>query len=222
MKIFRQNFSETRAFTLLEVLIAVAIFAIVLAAINTVLYGAVRLRNKTTEALEISLPIEQAMTTIKRDLANIVAPSGTLSGALQTSSISNALPGQIGPNFYTATGWIDGNNPWGDIQKISYLLAAPTNQIAGKDFLRIVTRNLLATTPELLTPQHLLSGVQTVVFSFYDGAQWADTWDSTTQTNLPLAIKMQIQFAQTDVRAPAQNAMELVVPIDAQMRTNTP
>jgi prepilin-type N-terminal cleavage/methylation domain-containing protein len=37
---------------LLELLIAVAIFSIVLAAINAVFYGALRLRNKTTEAIQ--------------------------------------------------------------------------------------------------------------------------------------------------------------------------
>src|SRR5688572_5904097 len=40
------------AFTLLEVLIAVVTFGIVLAAMNAVFYGALRLRNKTTEALK--------------------------------------------------------------------------------------------------------------------------------------------------------------------------
>ena len=61
------------AFTLLEILIAVAAFAIVLAAINTVFYSALRLRNSTTAAIERALPMEHALGIIKRDLANIAA-----------------------------------------------------------------------------------------------------------------------------------------------------
>src|SRR5947207_14101285 len=52
---------RTRGFTLLELLIAVAVFAIVLAAINAVFYGALRLRNKTTEAIKEALPMQQAL-----------------------------------------------------------------------------------------------------------------------------------------------------------------
>ena len=86
-----------RAFTLLEVLIAVVIFAIVLAAINAVFYGALRLRNKATEALKNALPMQQALATIKRDLANIVVPGGMLSGMLQTTATSDLLPGRASP-----------------------------------------------------------------------------------------------------------------------------
>src|SRR5436309_5204412 len=67
------------AFTLIEVLIAAAAFAIVLAAINAVFYSALRLRNKTAAALDEALPLQQAVAIIKRDLANIVVPGGTLS-----------------------------------------------------------------------------------------------------------------------------------------------
>ena len=41
----------------------------------------------------------------------------------------------------------------------------------------------------------ILSGVQSLTFLYYDGTQWDPTWDTTQQTNLPLAIKVQIQMA---------------------------
>src|SRR5205814_2046628 len=67
---------KRQGFTLLEVLIAAAVFAIVLAAASTVFYGALHLRNGATEALEQSLPREQALAIIQRDLANLVVPGG--------------------------------------------------------------------------------------------------------------------------------------------------
>ena len=210
---------KSKAFTLLEVLIAVAIFSIVLAAMNAVFYGAIKLRNKSTENIEAALPIERALAIIKRDLAGIVPPSGPLSGVLQTTATTNTvLPGQMSPDFFTATGIVDDTAPWGDIQKISYVLANSTDGTAGKNLFRAVSRNLLATQPEIPPQQFLLSGVQNLFFYFYDGAQWQTAWDSAATTNLPLAIKVQIQLApKNSANALVENApLELVIPLDAQ------
>jgi hypothetical protein len=67
-----------------------------------------------------------------------------------------------------------------------------------------------------------MGGVQGLVFYFYDGEQWLDSWDSAAQTNLPRAIKVQIQLAsQGNAPASAVSApIELVVPVDAQIGTN--
>jgi hypothetical protein len=125
----------------MEVLIAVVAFSIVLAAINSVYYGAIRLRNKTAAGLEQALPIEHATAIIKRDLANLVLPGGTLFGPLQSSSISNTVMGQSSPSFYTSSGITDETSPWGDVQRVSYLLLDSTNRANGKDLVRSVSRN---------------------------------------------------------------------------------
>jgi type II secretion system protein J len=166
---------------LLELLIAVAVFAIVLASINAVFYGALRLRNKTTEALKEALPMQQALAIIKRDLANIVVPGGQLSGILQTTVTADLLPGRASPDFYTATGLIDETSPWAEVQKVCYLLADSTDRTGGQDLIRAVTRNLLpAMAMDQPVQQWLMSGVQALKFFYYDGAQWRDSWDSTT------------------------------------------
>src|SRR5213593_2381412 len=148
-------------FTLIEVLIAVAIFAIVLAAINTVFYSALRLRNRSAAAFDEALPVQQAVAIIKRDLANLVVPGGTLSGALQTTSVTNAVAGQSSPNFYTSTGFIDETSPWAEVQRVADALVASTNRFAGRDLIRAVTRNLLpASVDAQPNEQWLMSGVQ--------------------------------------------------------------
>jgi type II secretion system protein J len=226
----RHALRRPNAFTLIEVLIAAAAFAIVLAAINAVFYSALRLRNKTASALDEALPMQQAITIIKRDLANIVVPSGTLSGPLQTAVLTTGLAGQGGPEFYTASGLIDETSPWAEIQKVSYVLAASTNRAGGKDLIRAVTRNLLPTTgTEQPVQQWLMSGVQAMIFFYYDGSQWRDSWDSATPdpttglTNtLPRAIKVQIQTTST-LSGPELSRtapVELVVPLFVQARTN--
>lgn len=219
----RRNSVQRKAFTLIEVLLAVAIFAIVLGAINTVFYSALKLRNKTSELLDKSVPTEQAIKIIKRDLANLVPPSGPLTGQLQSTPTTNAIAGVNGPIFYCASGSIDEINPWPDVQKVAFTLVQSTNRFEGFDLVRVVDRNILAPTPSQPVSQKLMGGVDQIAFQFFDGSQWQSTWDSTLQSPaLPKAIKMQIQLLQDrSIRASAQTPIEIVVPVMVEARTNS-
>ena len=244
-------------FTLIEILLAVTVFSIVLAAISTVFYSALRLRNKSAAAFDLAIPRQRALALMRQDMANLVAPGGTLSGSLQstllnttttssgsssssasaTSSSSSLLTASgtpltaipimgavdASPYFYTATGALEDTSPWADIQQVCYVLMSPSNTTTqGKDLVRCVTRNLLpVATPDLPTQERLVGGVQEMVFQFYDGNQWQTTWDTTLTTNtLPLAIKVQLQFAPESEQQPLPPPVELVVPILVQARTN--
>lgn len=227
---------SAHAFTLIEVLLAVSIFAIVLVAIHSVFYGALRLRNKTTEALEQALPLQHTLTIIKRDLANIVLPGGTLFGELQTaqtinsstnslsllSPVQDAVPGQSSPAFFTATGILQDSFPWGEVERVSYFLAPPTNNTPGKDLIRSVTRNLLPVLQEEVENQWLMSGLDSMLFYFYDGIQWREDWDSTVEVGkLPRGIKVELQLAQDETERVRRAPIELVIPVMLQAGTNS-
>ena len=220
------NHARQNGFTLIEVLLAVAIFAVVLAAINTVFYSALRLRNTMNESLERSLPVEQALAIIKRDLVAIVPP-GTLAGPLKCESASSlSITGQpTGPQIYTSTGTVNQTSPWGEVQKVTYYLRPPTNFTtrAGQDLFRAVTRNLLPSAEEQPMERFLLSDVEEIHFLFYTGTEWRESWDSSTEEMpLPKAIKVQLLMAgevEQDTRARAP--VELLVPIIIEASTNT-
>jgi general secretion pathway protein J len=238
MTVLCHNHRRTRGFTLIEVLLAVVVFAIVLASIHTVFYGAMRLRNKTTAMLEESLPIQQTLAVMKRDLANLVMPGETIFGQLQTTSTNSSLQslasssastfsgggmiGQASPEFCTSVGIIDDYSPWAEVEKVRYYLAESTNNTAGKDLIRSVTRNLLPTMQEQPVDQWMMSGVQRIFFYYYDGNQWQDAWDSTAvETNkLPLAIKVEIQLTAQETERWQRAPIELVVPVMVQQTTN--
>ncbi len=235
MKIAMQT---NRGFTLMEVLLAATAFAIVLTAINSVFYAALRLRNKAVTSFDESLPIQQAVTMIKRDLANIVLPGGTISGAFQTTPTTGpgtgasamdsfSAPGQASPSFFTTTGFVDETSPFGEVQKVRYVLLDSGNRTQGRDLVRYITRNLLPTLQEEGQQQWLMSGVDTMNFYFYDGTQWRSTWDSTVAdpktglTNtLPAAIKVQLALTPAEPGRVQPAPIELVVPIAVQARTN--
>lgn len=215
-------------FTLIEILIAISIMVILLGAIHAAFLGALHLREKTTNSIENALPIEQALQIMQHDLANLVASTNTNAvffRPLQSVNQTNApLPGQIGPDFYTSNGELDGMSPWGNVEKIDYLLSASTNGYTGPgmSLIRAITHNLLPVN-QLPTPEErqvLLDGVQSLTFLYYDGTQWDNAWDAMQQTNLPTAIKVQILLAARNGAPAPTQPLELVVPVDVLLTTN--
>jgi type II secretion system protein J len=230
MKTVRSTQKRLRAFTLLEMILAVAVAAIVLAAVNAAIYTALHLQASTEAAVDKAAPVDQALSIIRRDLACVVTPTnGTskiLSGDFRVGHASSlGVNTPVAVEMYTATGALSSapDAPWGDIQRVTYELMPPADRSApGMDLVRSVTRNLLSVTTPDMEDQLLLSGVQSLRFSCFDGTQWLDTWDTsnptTGDTNLPVAVRVQIQMAGSS--SDSANPMEILVPIDTQSRTN--
>ena len=224
MKIVLNKFSEN-GFTLIEVILAIGIAAIVLVTVASVFFSAIRMRNATQAAVDNATPVDQALTFIRRDLQCVVTPTnGTtkvMSGAFRAGLVSSSASGEpVAVEMTTSTAQLNGSQPWGDLQRVTYELRDPANKNGqGKDLVRSVTRNILAVTTPQVDDQWMMSGIQSVTFSCYDGAQWWNTWDTTgltsANTNLPVAVKVDIQ--------PVGNQMapyEIIVPIDSVARTN--
>jgi len=218
-------------FTLIEVLLALVVLSILMVVVHSVFYGAIQLRNTVDQTIQNAMPLQHALRMIKRDVANLTIPGGTLTGTLQTPLVANSTMSsqhdgeQCGPTFYTASGTIDDLSPWSEMRKVTYYLQSPTNQSEGLDLVRSVTRNLLPVTTEEYVDQRLLSGVERLDFQFYDGNQWVDEWDSTTASStglssVPGGIRVQLWMAQTNRGAISEPAIEMVIPI-AVNATNT-
>ena len=209
-------------------ILAIGVAALVLAAVNAVLFSSLHLREVTSDAVDAATPIDQAFTFLRRDLQCVVTPTnGTtkiLSGGFRAGTISSAgISEPAAVEMFTATGALGANEPWGDIQRVTYELKTPTDRTAtGKNLVRSVTRNLLSVSTPDVTDQLMLSGVASVRFSGYDGTQWQAAWDTTDMTsmntNLPLAVRVEIQMAANNT-ANAE-PIQMVVPIDAVRRTN--
>jgi prepilin-type N-terminal cleavage/methylation domain-containing protein len=213
------------AFTLIELVLALAIAAVVIAAINAVFFGALHLRSSTMAVAEQSLPVDRAVETIKDDLAGIRPPSTNGNGFIGPMGTDATAVGMSRPlilEVYTSSAHVSDDVPWGDVQKIDYWLQPPTNKAAGltgSDLIRGITRNLLASTPESPAPHKLLGNVQNLRFSYFDGTNWNDTW-SVTLSNVPLAIKAFLTFTQPGDGKPANPPLQFVVPVLSQLSTN--
>jgi type II secretion system protein J len=220
------NGRRATGFTLIEMILAIGIAALVLTTVTSVFFTSLRLRDDAADMVDAAAPVDSAMAFIKRDLQCAVTPtngtSKVMSGGFRTGNLNSV--GQADPvavEMYTATGTLSDTAPWGDIQRVTYELKASTAPSAqGRDLYRTVSRNLLALSTPDISDQLLLSGVASLKFSCFDGLQWNDVWDTTdpssTYTNLPQAVRVDIQMAGSSQMQP----IELVVPIDTQSRTN--
>lgn len=208
-------------------ILAIGVAAIVLVAVNAVLFTSLHLREVTTAAVDAALPVDMSVAILRRDLQCLVSPTnGTskfLSGSFRLGTInSDGVTEPVAAEMFTATGALGATTPWADIQRVTYELKNSTDGSGRRDLYRSVSRNLLTVSLPEVTDQLLLNGVESVKFYGYDGARWSDTWDTSDvtslYTNLPLAVKVDIQMAG-DNRANMQ-PIEIVVPVDVQSRTN--
>lgn len=235
--------SRSVGFTLIEVILAIGIFAIVLVAINTAFFAALRLRQRTSEALEQRLPLDHALAVLRRDLMNAVPPGGVLAGDFRSGSSGGAAGGSSssstssaaanrglgtaqygGLDFFTSTGALTEDTPWADIQEVNYQLQEPANRLHayGRDLVRTVTRNLLATASQAADVQRLVANVENLDFLYFDGTQWRDYWDTSSgDTGLPQAVRVKIQLASAAGPSPrGTQPMEMVVLLESQSSTN--
>jgi type II secretion system protein J len=219
--------SARSGFTLIEMILAIGIAAIVLICVNAALFTALHLREATADMVDAESPVDSAVSYLKRDLECCVTPtngtSKVLSGDFRAGVgiTSVGVSGDVAIEMYTATGSLSDETPWADIQRVTYELKTPADlSVPGKDLYRSVVRNLLPVAMPTVDDQFMLGGVSSIKFSCFDGAQWQETWDTTMtgspNTNLPVAVRVDIQMAGNAAAQP----VEIVVPIDAVARTN--
>jgi type II secretion system protein J len=230
MKLARSTIRLTPAFTLIELILAIGVAAIVLVAINAVFFASLHLREATTAAVAEAFPVDAALATLRRDLLCVVPPgsNSVLVGDFKAGDVTSI--GVVDPmnlEIYTATGALNSDpaQPWGDVQRVTYGLKSPVPASgSGKDLIRTVTRNLLSEITPEIEEQWMLSNVQSLQFQCFDGLQWNDQWDTsststTLNTNLPLAVRVRIEMAAGNNQQ--LSPIEMVVPIDSQSRTNS-
>jgi type II secretion system protein J len=220
-----------RGFTLLELLIATAVGAIVLIVINGTYFGALRLHNSTHDRIEADLVLERALGLVQRDLAGLMLPAGTatppagtFSGQFQdtpTDSLTQEFSDtRVSPDFHTTSATVDGWSPYSEVQVVAYFLAPATDGSHTKNLVRAVTRNLLPAQTPTTDEQILITGVADAEFEYFDGDEWTTTWDSTVTSTLPIAVQFSLSLANTDSSQSPPQSVKLVVPVLVATRTS--
>ena len=211
------------AFTLIELLMALAISAVLLAAIYGVFSRAIHMRDNATHRTRDVRVRAHAAGMIRNDLRNALVSGGTLAATLQGSQESHGagFPGYL---KFTATTAKDVDDEFGgDVQAIEYYIARDDEAVDQKTgvLVRTINRDLLNTTQQTTPEERVLAGVESMEVSFYSGSAWKTSWEVTTDSKtLPEAVRVTIQpVADADGIKPA--AIEVLVPWTTQSAIET-
>lgn len=211
---------RVHGFTLLELIIGAAITSVLLAALYGSLSGVLGLQRQSHAALERDLPEAAAAGVIKRDLANMVVPTGLLGDTILGEEDTESGQRHDTLEFCTTTGTVGENTAYPNIQKVEYYLSDSEDdvQYTSLQLFRAVTRNLLATdSEETRTARSLLSGVESMEIEYYDGETWTTSWDSTSaETVVPKAVRVLLTLAEPMEGTSIQPVIEVVSEIPSE------
>jgi general secretion pathway protein J len=180
---------SNKGFTLLEVLIAIAIFSLISLSSFTIFDSVLKGDQASKERSERHNELQRAFLIIERDITQISrrtirlngeAPLGRLiqSGSDNFASEEQAIA-------FVRHGWTNPGLllPRSDMQAVSYRLTDETLQRLHFNFVDSV----VGEEPKI---RPLISDVTELTFEYYDGKKWQDKWENNL---LPLAIAIIIE-----------------------------
>lgn len=172
-------------FTLVEVLVALLIFAMLAAAGVAILSFSIRAQAATGEKLDDVSALNRTMSVMSADLAQ-----ATLRATRdETGTVRPAFVGESGSDMtpmlmLVRGGWsnIDAT-PRASEQKVAY-------RLDGHVFQRVAWPMLDGAQP--LAPATMLTRVRQVALRYRFRGAWSDRWDGSQGTPLPQAVEVRI------------------------------
>ena len=191
--------SPRRAFTLLELLLAISISAILVVSIFSALHAAFKARDSAVSSLAPTAQVESAFEILRSDLEAALPPTGTLAKTFTGTDQSDDR-GYDGDyiGFYGTGVAPQHDSGNGEVKLIEYTVAIPVG-FKEHCLVRHVTPNLLSQVQVDPDEEVLLRGIAGFNARYYDGTQWQDNWDSTQYNNvLPSAVEVTIRVPRKD------------------------
>lgn len=189
-------------FTLLELLVATAIFAIVIAAAYSLFDASRSLTSRAEFSAQMFQSARSSLQAIEEDLRGAVMPGTAYdTGFIGATSGSDKEPLDklefVSVNRYTGaphdvneTNVVRGI----DLSKVYYWIEPDTKKAAHG----LVRERPLELTPPS-GPMHrdediteIARDVVFINFRYYDGSDWLDSWDSTQTRKLPKAVEVTV------------------------------
>lgn len=174
---------KNNGFTLLEVLIAIAIFSMISLTSFTIFDSVIKGDETSKKRSERQNELQTAFLIIERDLNQMARRGLRINGEVASKRFLNAVEeaddGEQALAF-VKLGWTNPGLliPRSDVQAVAYALSEETLQRLHFNFVDAV----VGEEPKI---RPLISNVQSIEFEYYDGKKWQETWD---KDDLPLAI----------------------------------
>lgn len=179
-------------FTLLELILAVTVTAIVSAALFSSMSGVFKTRRKTEDHLAGREAARAIMELVRSDLQCVPPAGGRVRGVFlgeNTRGMSNVDTDNM--TFITANPALRTDQDTADLRQVELRLLTSSEDPDHYVLARLVTGNLLATVVPDPALQVLARRVVSLNLRYYDGAEWLDEWDSSELDNaIPQAVEI--------------------------------
>jgi type II secretion system protein J len=185
----------TAGFTLLELIVAIALMDLIALTLYSSMNIAFKTKQNTLAALEPYQSVTPIFEIIRKDLASVMNPDGILAGVFVGENVSFAnLQDADTLSFYSAAYQPKENEIASNVIHVQYGLETDyeRNQVVLK---RFTTQNILS--PTAIEPDEEVIGRNIAGFDiqYYDGTAWLDAWDSSEQNNtLPWGVRVTISI----------------------------
>ena len=188
-------------FTLIEILIAVAIVSLIL----TIIYGSyassIDTMNYTREKMDAFSMIRLTLNRMNEELtSSFISSDGHLKFVGEEGKV----------NFISSSHErIFKNSKEYDLVEVSYFTGAAEEGASGTESLLARRENLSLWRREDRTPdddvleggekEKLMEGLKGIEFKYYDGKVWLNEWDSQEEKGLPQAVKVTLKFQDKEL-----------------------
>lgn len=181
-----------RAFTLLEMIVALAIVVILAAALVASMRVAFKAKQACETATDNARTADLVFDLLRNDLTNATPRGDYISGEM-TGTDNGTVDDLV---LYTTATAPERAAANGDVKMVEWTIDKPTNGITNDDcLLRRVTRNLLSDVDQTPDEQVVCRGVTGLNFRYFDGTDWQDSWASSEQgEELPMAVEVTVEI----------------------------
>jgi prepilin-type N-terminal cleavage/methylation domain-containing protein len=210
-----------RGFTLLEMLAALAMTALLAGSLYASLAIAFKARASALGSLQAVRQGQWAVDLVAADLQSAAGPNGILAGTFEGQSKDVLGSAGDGLTFYATAEDVEPNVGIGDIKKIEY--ACETDPNSGQPMLvRRLTTNLLATVTPQPQEEVICRNLRNFTLRYFDGSSWQDTWDSTSESDLlPVAVQITVELEGVSGGSSSQFSKVLLIPCGEAVSTAT-
>ncbi|MFM2588521.1 type II secretion system minor pseudopilin GspJ [Vibrio sp. TBV020] len=188
---FRNNQKRQQGFTLIEVLVAIAIFA-------SLSVGAYQVLNQIQRSNELSLERSERLKSLQRtlvfmdnDFRQMALRQSRTNGEEASKQLIQwqdyLLDSDAKGIMFTRLGWHNPQQqfPRGEISKVGY-------RIKDEQLERVWWRYVDTPVGQEGVIMPLLDGVESFKMRFYDGSQWSDNWQNNYR--LPTAVTVSLEL----------------------------
>jgi prepilin-type N-terminal cleavage/methylation domain-containing protein len=227
---------KRRGFTLLELVIAMVIFAIVASAVFALFDAGRSVTSRAEFRSQLFQTARSALQAVENDLRGVVMPGTQFdTGFIGTGGGSDKEPLDKlefhSVNRYTSAAYdvnkVQPDQVWGiDLTKVYYYIEQDLKKTP-HGFVREVPLELTPPNGPVHRDESVVELSQDVVFihfRYFDGNDWQTSWDSTVTNNLPKAVEVTVyvrgEWRDEEVIEPFM--MRVYLPVGGETPAKTP